>query len=923
MRLQNIAINDRFGHVIDYDSNNAFVENFVVEAPTDGYFMPLIAFSTDNAGAFIVEADQKSEIMFLKQAELSLGEGNFPKVLNICLNFSNVGSAVRSSAAKVPGSIFTANSSTPSAQTGEVAEQPIAKWDEQVALSWSDSSVLGKKVLMLDMLDLSQSNLKIVVNFTLELQGKLRTVKSKTIHIYVSPKKTIVDVLLDFGSEATQMSVYARNENIDISGFSELFTNIRRNLAGEQDTRSKDADYYQFDASSKKLFRSYFFLKKSLTQQEVADTLDDFSTVAQRSLLKALITKSDVQSEDFKRNYFVSPNVKLGSYGGIELPKVQVDDEVIPTDRVGGAESFFFYRSSISLFIQQGLKAAIHKDGNIHFVSFHFLMPNVYKQADIILILRALQQDISRLLEKSEYNQLWGFEVTAISESDASVMGVIEFLRSQNKTPEDGNYLLLDAGKGTLDFSLVNYKYDLNTSQRTYTNLWRSGIIGAGNSLTYAYLLALLHQYLEERYDGIFADTSLQQFIYRNILGEGKNIVGAGDPALLLNLMQLVDQYKIFDSAQRDDVRTKEDVKDDNLDNFRLEGFISWLENGVDIINGKVQKLTHPVYVEKMIAALVNESINRIMDMQQGRDEDVYKIDYIIFAGRSFNHAPFKAAMYKAITQLFDGTEIKFMNSNAAISMKDICLVCVNPIRMGNYNRKILSLPALIQRSNCASMESKDAKKDNSENLKYKSWFTKILNKLFGMKEKEESALEPSLSSVTMITDIKSKAKKYLSSYTSTYSLADQNTLKVSDLKITNPRDARINIGGVIYPLNGVGEGIINVFFNGEEHKVRYNGTIIEFAPLMQLATSSFLQSSFFPYFKPVSQSEVILVPHTDCIWNTCADATESVKDATNSLDTSKSEAGKSKKSGSALTDSVSDKEEAKLKNLLDKSLKK
>lgn len=922
MKLQNIAINDRFGHVIDYDSNNAFVENFVVEAPNDGDSMPLIAFSTDNAGnAFIVEADEKSENMFLKQAELNLGEGNSPKTLNILLNFSNVGSTVQSSVAKVQGSIFTANSFTPAAQIGEVAEQTITKLDEQIALSWSDRSASGKKVLMLDMLDLSQSNLKIIVNFTLELQGKLRTTKSKTVHIYVSPKKTIVDVLLDFGSEATQMSVYARNEDINISGFSELFTNIRRNLAKEQETKSKDEDYYQFDASSKKLFRSCFFLKRSLTQQEVADTLNDFSTVAQGNLLKALITKSDVQSEDFKRNYFVSPNVKLASYGGIELPKVQVNNEATPTDRVGGSESYFFYRSSISLFIQQGLKAAIHKGANIHFVSFHFLMPNVYKQIDIVLILRALQQDISRLLEKSEYEQLWGFEVTAISESDASVMGVIEFLRSQNKTPKDGNYLLLDAGKGTLDFSLVNYKYDLHTSQHTYTNLWRSGIIGAGNSLTYAYLLALLHQYLEERYDGILTDASLQQFIYRNILGEGKGkpIVGAGDAALLLNLMQLVDQYKIFDFAQRDDVRIKEDVKDTNLDNFRLEGFISWLENGVDI-NGKVQKLTHPEYIEKMITALVNESINRIMDMQQGRDENVYKIDHIIFAGRSFNHEPFKAAMYKAITQLFDGIEIKFMNSNAAISMKDICLVCVNPIRMGNYNRKILSLPVLIQRNNCASMESRDAKKDKLENLKSKSLFEKLLNILFGINKKEESTLEPSLSSVTMITDIKSKAKKYLSSYTSTYSLVDQNTLKVSDLKVTNPQDARINIGGVIYPLNGVGEGTINVFFNGEEHKVRYKGQIIEFSSLMQLATSSFLQSSFFPHFKPVSQSKVILVPHIDCIWSARMEgqATTSGKNAGDPSNALKSESGKSKKPGLASVESVSDKEEAKLKNLLD-----
>ena len=381
-------------------------------------------------------------------------------------------------------------------------------------------------------------------------------------------------------------------------------------------------------------------------------------------MLKVLTKKDEVQN--MKTSYFVAPNIKLSSFGGIELPNVLLSGHEVATNQVGGNDVYFYYRASISLFIIQALKEVLHQGLEKNFVSFHFLMPNVYEQQEIVKILHLLQQDITQIISEPRYDKIKGFEVTAVSEGDASVMGVCELKKNRNQQLAKGNYLLLDAGKGTLDFSLIKYDFEPNINQHTYKNLWRSGIIGAGNSLTYAYFIALVHQYLHIRYDKNEGDVDthdIKQFIYANILGrqimEGdKMIAGAGDPSLLLNMMRAVDKYKKYESCAT--IPWEDDgASSKNLNELELNGFVDWLENCVDEKHQRVVELKYSRYVNDMIDSLVHETMNIIYQMQTGRKDEKYKIDKVIFTGRAFNLKSFKKKMFDALKQKFQSIEEK------------------------------------------------------------------------------------------------------------------------------------------------------------------------------------------------------------------------------------------------------------------------
>ncbi|MDH6341909.1 hypothetical protein M2480_000572 [Parabacteroides sp. PFB2-12] len=867
MRLQNLYINDCFDHVIDYDSTSDFVENFVVQSPDTGDDMPLLTFSAlKGENAFAIETERKTDRASFRSATMMLADktGEVDE-LTIVLDFvieedipAPTQTAPESEDNRDPFIVDDEDDADESANAIDEDNTALSVIEGIAALRWRSFDAPGDRILSLQMANLRNRCVKICVECKLTYQtpfGKKNP--TKKILLYVGPKSVISDVVLDFGSEATQMTVFSRNCPIDIRGFSNLFPNIKASYPTMKE--EKNDNFYQFDASNPKLFRSHFFIKKEFAESDVKQAKKDLSSMPNGDLLKVLTTKSEVQG--YGNNYIVSPNVKLTSFGGIELPQVTIGDRSVSTGQVDGNDAYFFYRSSISLFIQQALKELITQNAGTRFVSFHFLMPNVYLQTEIVKILRLLQGDIASLLEKEDYAAIQGFEVTAVSESDASVMGVCEYKRHDNQQLDKGNYLLLDAGKGTLDFSLVKYDYNRERNHYTYENLWRSGIIGAGNSLTYAFLITLLHQYLDERYDkeGGVTKSDLRRFIYRNMLGQDttKQIAGAGDPAELLNMMRTADRYKMY-SSKEGVVREHEEASANDLDSFQLNGFNGWLESG--IAGNRVHTLTHKEYITQMIDSLVNETMNTILELQAGRGEK-YKIDYVIFAGRAFHLNLFKDALFNALKEQYPHLkEVKFLSDHAAVSMKDICMVCVDPLRMGHYNRKILSKPVLQQKAPTTQQAA-----PQTRDLKTRSFLDtilRLLKKIKGMPD-EEDIKQAETSEQLPSGNIGDKLLGWYDNVLVYDNVPQTTKMPLRGIEweaIQHPEWARIIIGGVIYPLDGIGKGKIRVFFDGENYVVRSENSCIHLTPRFALKTSPFLQNSFFPNIRPAEQGNVELV---------------------------------------------------------------
>ena len=869
MKLQNIYINNRFDHVIDYDSTDGHVENFVIQTPTHGDTIQLITFCTiDNKETFRIETEKKTEKYYFTGGEITMnGKESALKKMQITLSFSYKKENVEQ-IMEIPS--FSRRPSfnverTPVITKSEESDEIVCS-EDFASIFWADEESNSHRALNLNMDGLNESciELELIFNLLSHINGKDKS-KTKKLHLYIAPQKYISDVILDFGSEASQMTVFNRDSDIDITGFADLFTKVRSEFT-EQGVEDKLDDYYQYDASSPKLFRSQFFIKKDVQNDDVDQAKQHLFKVykdQEKNLIKVLTTKQEVQS--IRSSYFVAPNIKLSSFGGIELPKVLLSNgENVTTDKVGGKDVYFYYRASISLFIIQALKEVLSQGQAMNFISFHFLMPNVYEQQEIVKILHLLQQDIKQIIGEQEFSYVKGFEVTAVSESDASVMGVCELKNSKDIPLDEGNYLLLDAGKGTLDFSLIKYGFDEHINQYTYKNLWRSGIIGAGNSLTYAYFIALVHQYLDIRYEkkGDVDDHDIKQFICTNILGQGDNVVeGAGDSSLLLNMMRAVDKYKKY--ALRNNLVVEDDgASSNNLNKLQLGAFVDWLETCVDETKQVVVALTHPDYVDKMINSLVNETVNIIYQMQAGRGEEC-SIDKVIFSGRAFNLQAFKNKMWNALRQKYESiSEVSFLGDHTAISMKDICLVCVNPIIQGHYNRKILSEPILLQKKSTLIA-------DNIENVESKrqpNIIIRIMRKLFKMDSgnitSDVNNNDVNQAEVTSEKDFIDKIGDFLAIKGTTEQM-DTVPLEGYEWTVTNPKFVRFNIGGVIRrPSGGIGIGKVNVFFDGKGYIWRSeNGKTGNFVKGMKLENSPFLQSSFFPNFIPDQIQKIELIP--------------------------------------------------------------
>ena len=880
MKLQNIYVNDRFDHVLDYDSNNSVVEKFIIQSPVTGTSISLIAFSTHrNENYFCIETEEKTEHYFFHGGSLNVDEDDDGlKRVTVNLNFSYKPNANASRASNDAQNSTWGDSNV----RNEVVRrrQDICNFENRASICWDGVDGDSKQVLCLNINGLHASCIEVDVTLNLECQEQFGDVtRTKSLVIYVAPVENISDVILDFGSEASQMAVFRRDGQMDINGFSDLYPNIKLKLTGQDFDERTELNYHQYDDSSRKLFKSQFFIRRNVEREEVktanANPLAALMSVENRpEMMKVLTTKEEVQS--IKADYFQAPNVKLSGFGGIDnLPHVVVGNQSFAVQNV---RNYLYYRASVSLFIQQALDEVLIQENDRDFVSFHFMMPNVYEQQEIVKILHLLQQDIEDMLRNQEgYSNVKGIEVTAISESDASVMGVCELLRQNNRQLPEGNYLLLDAGKGTLDFSLIKYEFDNRNNEYVYKNLWRSGIVGAGNSLTYAYLLALIHKYLESRVNGNIGDDEIRRFIYGNILGrktrpDGTAIPTAGDSALLLRMMRAVDRYKRCTTFRPYPMVDDAVDRTDNLDILELGSFVDWLEECVNEENRTIVGLEHSEYVDDMIRALVDETVKKICDFRALRGEE-YRIDKVIFSGRAFNLQSFKNKMLNCLRQIYTGIkEINFTDNRAnTISMKNICLACANPIRYGNYNRKILSEPFLIQQRNVNEM-NESATNDNTA-VQEKSFFAGILRGFLSM----FSNSEPQNNADVRSADIRNSTflnngvdlTSRLEMFTSVSRLqAPGNNgmpLEGYEWTVNNPESLSFNIGGKSYLPNGnIGRGVVKLFFTGERYIWRTGQNCGSFRQTMNFANSPFLQSSFFPSFVPNRLQDICLIPLMD-----------------------------------------------------------
>ena len=501
--------------------------------------------------------------------------------------------------------------------------------------------------------------------------------------IFLSPANQVDDVILDFGSEATQLSISNRGAINNVNNLVPLFKMMWNEL-GKNNKIEDTKICMQRDATDVNLYRSRFFVKKKIDLSVLQNT--KASNDPKKNELIKLLTLSK-EGESLKENYIPLPNTKIASFGGVSIDTVDIEtdqDETIERAITNVANNFF-YRSSINAFLRKavneiGKRNKLEREAlnKIRLVSFHILMPNVYDYCKIHEMLEILKKDLQDIINDVN-SDIIGYDLTAVSESDASLLGNVALSK-----PEDfpaGRYLILDAGRGTLDFSIV--RHDNETELLPFQNLYRDGIIGAGNALTYAMLLVILEGIVSSESAGVDHTKEIQEYIYSNILGldETGKKNGGGDSAKLVELMELVDKYKIMYSdflSNNTPYSTQGLTISNSFKELRLEGLVKKIR---EVIENETYIEDSEKYLERSMHQLVDAVIGRLND-RFAKDGDTNKPNFVVFAGRGFMFKPFKEMMEESLRKCFPDIEKKHFSANDNnVSDKNVCLVIANYLK--------------------------------------------------------------------------------------------------------------------------------------------------------------------------------------------------------------------------------------------------
>lgn len=408
--------------------------------------------------------------------------------------------------------------------------------------------------------------------------------------VHCMPATDLYDVVLDFGSEASQMLIRHNGDGAGIVP-QPLFSNILRHYWHSSDTDRRSTRIYDQEDEDKKLFRSIFFKKENAimnTNFELeAPDIDD-------SFIYFVTRRSRCSGERI-------PNVKISYLTGQQV-------EGVDRTRLHVGVIMRFLHEAIQSIGEMQIGAGRNITEHTTAVRFTVLVPNVIPQSNVSFLISRLQELANNkgfLKKFKEVVSIPYIQVSSCSESDAS------FLERMNKVnlQSGERCLTIDIGKGTTDFSITQR---INANKAT--SLFRSGFVGAGNAISYAIFANCIEQ--------IFGKDEKKTVI--------KKVLDA-EPAHLFDLDNIIEKIKH---------NWKENA------NVQLTKAPSSLT-----VEAILDKIRSAEYVSDSTNVISNMS-KKIADNILDRLPDV-RIDKIIISGRAFRFSVLETELRKKLEEKF------------------------------------------------------------------------------------------------------------------------------------------------------------------------------------------------------------------------------------------------------------------------------
>ncbi len=801
MKLLPVRINGRTDYMVDFDVNSEYEHTFVVASDEGGELLRLNPYlpskyenaqnvndlaNQSTAEGFEYQIDTGHKQVFLTGIEFGDEEG--VKYLKLLLSYT-----------RCHENIGIPTNANPGLSYGN----GVIRYASQDDLK----------------------KLRVIVNLSSENNGEEA---SSSFVVYLTPSGQIYNAVVDCGSEASQIAAFKGIGGEDFGPNKRLCISSNILYHFGFDDREHN-EFIQYEDSDECLFKTIFYAKKSFNETDIAPEkicpLED-ERENPDSILRMCVKKEEL--ERIKDTHLQLYNMKIAGYGGIIVPNIRYQKQRKSIKEY----EVFFQRKYISQFIFQCLCDFCNTSPYVQqpkVMNLNMLVPNIYSYKKTHDFISMVYKDTLEMIEKNESfkKKVQGVCINPVSESDASLIGAVSLRRNRYTA---GTYLVLDAGKGTLDFSLTKYE------RGKFINIMKSGFVGASAAISYGFMLDLLREFLEtesivEKVD----DDILRKFIYENILGG--NTGGGGDMYGLNRLMNVVDGYKIkFTRLNGRRPERKTVPNPEPLNSITIEAFAQWVER----CSYKVSTDN----VDAILSVIINSVSRKLLLYTETT------VQFVVFAGRGFLYEPFKQKMLDMLKRDWpDLKEISFIEANDAADNKNICLFITDAINEGRYESNELPDPLDIHRDISEQINHSENMSGSAENV------GDSLSKIF-------SAIK---------LNVKSKAEnKKDSGDVSNYR---ENSF-VFGHKTTIGGDIDIIIGGTTYTMdNQVKRDEGYLFYSNGRIYVRINGAGVHLLNESVDLTTGLAYPSLFPYCAVLNEDGIYIPEYlrkevSECVEN-------------------------------------------------------
>lgn len=424
---------------------------------------------------------------------------------------------------------------------------------------------------------------------------------SGKIRVHCMPSDDLYDVVLDFGSEASQMLI---RHNADGAGVNphQLFAYMLRHYW--QAVVGGNRRVYDQQDDNPELFRSIFFKKENASMDNHFE-----------------------MQEPNNQDSFVNFITRRNRNSGERIPNVKIS--YLTGQQIEGADRTRLHVGIIMRFLHEALKriSELQKEAMRGIevntaIRFTILLPNVMPQSNVSSLIHKLHElaNTPEFLKKfSDCITVPYIQVACCSESDASFL---ERMNVIGLAPGD-RCLTIDIGKGTTDFSITK-KIDANKA----TSLFRSGFVGAGNAVSYA----------------IF-DNCIEQMVGKSKKKEVIKRVLDAEPALLFDLDNTIEEIKhnwdknSFSKSPLAEISPNASVEV-VLDKIRMA-------KGISDTTGSIKKMAEEI---------TENILKRLPDV---------KINKIVISGRAFRFNELKEVLEKKLAEKFRGVDCVYNAQSA------------------------------------------------------------------------------------------------------------------------------------------------------------------------------------------------------------------------------------------------------------------